>query len=75
MAKYLICPQYCPSPFCATACPSGAITLVAKERSVYADASMCNHCGICRHVCLTFSADKTLERRRPWISSDWITFE
>lgn len=72
---YLICPQHCPSPFCVTACPSGAITLEAREKNIYADADKCNRCGICRQVCTTFSRDKTLEGRRPWISSDWITLE
>jgi Fe-S-cluster-containing hydrogenase component 2 len=68
----LICPQYCPSPFCEVACPSGAITVAVKEKNVYTDPDKCNRCGICRAVCVAFSQDKRLEQRRPWISSDWI---
>jgi Fe-S-cluster-containing hydrogenase component 2 len=75
MATYLICPQYCPSPFCVTVCPSGAITLAEKERNVYVDAEKCNRCGICRRVCVDLSGDKNLQQRRPWISSDWISVE
>ncbi|MCD5402095.1 hypothetical protein LR013_05895 [candidate division NPL-UPA2 bacterium] len=69
----LICPQYCPSPFCQVACPSGAITL--EEKNIYANEDKCNRCGICRQVCIAWSQDKRLEQRRPWISSDWITVE
>jgi Fe-S-cluster-containing hydrogenase component 2 len=68
----LICSQYCAVPFCATVCPTGAITVDYREKSVYADADKCNRCGLCRTMCLAFSHDKNLERRRPWISSDWI---
>ncbi|GEM_PF-640858 len=68
----LICPQHCPSPFCVTACPARAITLEAKEKNIYTDPDKCNRCGICRQVCMVFSWDKVLEKRRPWISSDWI---
>jgi len=70
--RNLICPQYCPSPFCVTGCPSGALTLEAKEKNVYVDTDKCNRCGICCGVCETFSRDKTLTRRRPWVSSDWL---
>jgi Fe-S-cluster-containing hydrogenase component 2 len=72
MAKNLICPQYCPSPFCEVSCPSGAISLVIEEKNVYADPDKCNRCGICRMMCMTWSQDKRLAQRRPWISSDWI---
>ena len=65
----LICPQHCPLPFCEAACPAGAITLEAKEKKVYLDADKCNRCGVCRMVCMTFSADSVLEKRRPWLSS------
>lgn len=71
----LICPQYCPLPFCETACPSGAITLNMREKNVYVDTDKCNRCGICRVMCITLSHDKRLEQRRPWVSSDWITIE
>jgi len=70
--KNLICPRYCPAPFCEASCPTGAITIVVKERNVYADADRCNRCGICRVMCTTWSQDRVLERKRPWISSDWI---
>lgn len=68
----LICPLYCPSPFCAVACPSGAITIVEKEKNVYVDTDKCNRCGICRTVCMTLSRDKRLSGRKPWVASDWI---
>jgi Fe-S-cluster-containing dehydrogenase component len=67
----LICPQYCPSPFCQVACPSGAITIAAKDKSVYVDTDKCNRCGICRTICITWSRDKVLEEKRPWVPSDW----
>lgn len=67
----LICPQYCSSPFCEVACPSSAITLQAKEKNVYCDIDKCNRCGICRMACNTFSFDRTLEQKRPWVTSDW----
>ena len=67
----LICPQHCPSPFCETACPAGAITISAKDKNVYVDTDKCNRCGICRVVCMTFSRDKVFEGKRPWVSSDW----
>lgn len=72
MEKTLICPQYCSSPFCVTSCPSGAMTLVAKEKNVYVETAKCNRCGICREMCMSLSRDQTLSRRRPWVSSDWI---
>jgi Fe-S-cluster-containing hydrogenase component 2 len=68
----LICPQYCPSPFCEVACPTGAITVAVKEKNVYCDSDKCNRCGICRVMCMTFSRDDVLARRRPWVSSDWV---
>lgn len=67
----LICPQYCPLPFCQVACPAGAITIAAKDKSVYCDIDKCNRCGICRMICITWSLDKVLEEKRPWVSSDW----
>ena len=63
----LICPQHCPLPFCETACPPGAITV--EDKNVYLDRDKCNKCGICRVMCVTFSRDKALQRRRPWLSS------
>ncbi|MFQ5996922.1 MAG: 4Fe-4S binding protein [Dehalococcoidales bacterium] len=71
----LICPKYCPSPFCEVSCPSGAITIAEEEKNVYVDPDKCNRCGICRMMCMTWSQDRRLEQRRPWISSDWITVE
>jgi ferredoxin len=70
--KNLICPKYCPSPFCEVSCPAGAITIVEEEKNVYVDPDKCNRCGICRMMCTTWSKDKRLEQKRPWISSDWI---
>lgn len=72
MAKNLICYHFCPSPFCVASCPTHAIEIVEEESSVYADPDRCNHCGICRVACMTFSNDKRLAQRRPWVSSDWI---
>ena len=67
MERVLICPQFCPSPFCVTSCPSGALALDVEERSVYADPDKCNRCGICRVVCQTWSRDKRMRQRRPWV--------
>lgn len=66
-----ICPQYCPAPFCLTACPAGAITLAVKGKNenICVDTDKCNGCGICRVICMTWSLDKALERKLPWISS------
>ena len=66
-----ICPRYCPTPFCQVACPAGAITIVAKgkNKTVCLDTDKCNGCGICRMMCMTWSRDKTLERKLPWASS------
>jgi len=66
-----ICPQYCPAPFCLTACPSGAIAVVAKDKNknICIDMDKCNGCGICRVICMALSRDKTLERKLPWASS------
>ena len=66
-----ICPQYCPAPFCLTACPADAITVTVKgkTKNVNIDMDKCNGCGICRAMCITFSRDKNLERKLPWLSS------
>lgn len=63
-----ICPQYCPSPFCQAACPSGAINIATKGKNICLDTDRCNGCGICRMICITLSRDKTLERKLPWVS-------
>lgn len=63
----LICPQHCPSQFCEVACPASAI--IAKDKNIYLDRDKCNRCGICRVMCMTWSQDKALQRRRPWVSS------
>jgi len=64
----MICPHHCPAPFCEVACPSGAITIAAKQKGVYLDVDKCNECGIYRVLCTTWSRDRVLERKRPWIS-------
>ena len=66
-----ICAQYCPSPFCLISCPAGAITIAKKGKSenIYLDLDKCNGCGICRMMCMTFSQDKALERKLPWVSA------
>ncbi len=66
-----VCPQYCPAPFCLTACPAEAITTPAKNetQNIYIDMDKCNGCGICRVMCRTLSREKTLERKVPWASS------
>ncbi|MFH0914024.1 MAG: hypothetical protein V1849_01885 [Chloroflexota bacterium] len=71
--RTLICPQYCSVPFCEASCPFGAITTVAKEKNVYCETDKCNRCGICRLMCVTYSGDGVLAKKRPWVSSDWIT--
>jgi len=66
-----ICAKYCPAPFCQVACPAGAITIAVKGKNenICLDTDRCNGCGICRMICITFSRDKTLERKLPWVSS------
>lgn len=67
----LICPEYCPVPFCEATCPADAISIAVKEKNVYCDTDKCNRCGICRTACVTWSSDKVLEERRPWMAEDW----
>lgn len=66
-----ICPQYCPAPFCLTACPADAIAIAVKgeTKNICVDTDRCNGCGICRVVCMTWSLDKTMTRKLPWLSS------
>ncbi len=66
-----ICPQYCPSPFCLPACPADAISFAIKGRNknIFLDTDKCNGCGICRVMCMTWSQDKTMTRKLPWLSS------
>ncbi|MEW6586465.1 MAG: hypothetical protein AB1442_12755 [Nitrospirota bacterium] len=67
----MICNKYCASPFCMVSCPAGAISLSDKDNNVYANTDKCNRCGICRGMCSTFSFDKNLGRRRPWMREDF----
>lgn len=67
----MICNHYCPSPFCVSVCPVGAINLSPKDNNVYADTDKCNRCGICRFMCVTYSRDHSLLGKRPWVSTDW----
>jgi Fe-S-cluster-containing dehydrogenase component len=66
-----ICAYYCPAPFCVSACPAGAIIITAKSKreSICLDTDKCNGCGICRVACMTFSQDRSLEGKLPWVSS------
>lgn len=66
-----VCPNYCPAPFCLTACPAGAITIAGKGKNdnICIEMDKCNGCGICRVICMTWSEDKTLERKLPWLSA------
>ncbi|MFH1003699.1 MAG: hypothetical protein V1780_06105 [Chloroflexota bacterium] len=70
--KNLICPKYCPAPFCAASCPPGAITIDEKESNIYVETDKCNRCSICRVMCMSCSQDHRLSQRRPWVSSDWV---
>jgi Fe-S-cluster-containing hydrogenase component 2 len=63
----LVCPKYCPLPHCQVICPSGAITLSEKDNNLYVETDKCSGCGLCRKACLTFSFDRNLARRRPWV--------
>lgn len=66
-----ICPHYCPAPFCLVACPPSAIMVAVKgqNKNIRIDVDKCNRCGICRVMCVTYSRDKTLQRKLPWLSS------
>ena len=68
-----ICAKYCPAPFCQVACRGGAITIAVKgkNKNICIDMAKCNGCGICRMICITWSLDKVLEEKRPWVSSEW----
>ena len=57
----VICPRYCPNPYCDSVCPEGAIVVEAKTVNI--DTDKCHGCGLCKVSCLTFSRDKGLERR------------
>jgi Fe-S-cluster-containing hydrogenase component 2 len=67
----LICPKNCASPFCEVSCPVSAISIAEREKNIYVDTDRCNRCGICRAMCQTWSFDRNLEGRRPWVSSDF----
>lgn len=67
----MICAHYCPSPFCITACPVKALSVSPRDKNIYADTDKCNRCGICRYMCLTYSRDKNLGQKRPWVAADW----
>ena len=58
----IICPQYCPIPYCEIACPAGAIRVTID--AVVLDTDRCHSCALCRVACLTWSRDKGLERVR-----------
>ena len=64
-----VCPKYCPSPFCVVACPAGAISVGTENKNIYLDMDKCHGCGICRIACITFSRDKGLEKKMPWVRS------
>lgn len=68
----VICPQYCPAPFCLSACPADAIIIAVKnkKKSIHLDTGKCNGCGMCRTMCITWSRDKALERKLPWASRE-----
>lgn len=66
MAKS-VCPGYCPSPFCVLACPA-KVMFVGEDGNIQIDFDKCHGCGICRVVCLTFSRDRNLEKKMPWLS-------
>lgn len=57
----LLCPKHCASPFCQAVCPGGVITI--DVGGVYIDSGKCTGCGLCKGACMTFSRDKTLQRK------------
>lgn len=67
----VICPQYCPAPFCMASCPAGAVSVASKGKvkSICVETDKCNGCGICRMACMTWSRDKAFERKLPWITA------
>ena len=66
-----VCPKYCPVPFCLTACPTDAISIGVEDKNIYIDSSKCHGCGICRMACITWSRDKGMEKKMPWLS--WLS--
>jgi len=68
----LICAKYCASAFCEVSCPTGAISVSEKDQNIYSDTDKCNRCGICRVMCITYSFDKNLQGKRPWVPEDWV---
>lgn len=69
---HLICPRLCPQPFCVSVCVTDALYLADNDENVYADPERCYQCGLCRAMCIEFSDDKMLQRRRPWVAAEWL---
>lgn len=67
----MICNRFCPAPFCLTVCPVDAISISAKDNNVYVDTDKCNRCRLCGFACVTYSRDRSLQGKRPWVPTDW----
>ncbi|MBI4284654.1 MAG: 4Fe-4S binding protein [Chloroflexi bacterium] len=62
-----VCIKHCADPFCAVACPSGA--LIVTEDEIKVDSDKCHGCGICRLVCMTWSRDHVMRTKsRFWLA-------
>ena len=49
----VFCFKNCPSKFCISACPSGALRV--EDNKIVVRSNRCYGCGLCRHMCMTWS--------------------
>lgn len=68
----MICNQFCPAPFCITVCPVDALSVSSKDNNIYVDTDKCNRCRLCGFMCVTYSRDRSLQGKRPWVSTDFV---
>jgi Fe-S-cluster-containing hydrogenase component 2 len=47
------CYKSCPSRFCMSACPSGALKI--EDSKIVVRSNRCYGCGLCRQMCMTWS--------------------
>ncbi len=49
----VFCFKNCPSKFCISACPPGA--LMVEDNKIVVRSNRCYGCGLCRQMCMTWS--------------------